>query len=444
VYGPDVSVSDTDYTSFLKMIHPEDRKKIEQIGDRTLQEKAPYDIDFRIIRSDGAIRWLEAQGQAYYDGAGKFVRMIGVTKDITDRKEAERMVQESEKQYRLLFEKNPHPMWILDLETRSFVAVNEAAIRHYGYSREEFLSMTLEDIRFPKEAPVSIDNVYPVKAELGSVGGWKHQKKDGTMIDVEITSQLLPFMGRRARLVLAEDVTERKRAEEELKNSRQQLRDLSTRLQTIVEEQRMRISREVHDELGQQLTILKMELSFLKERLPENLEPLRMRTEEMSKLVDTTIQTVRKISAELRPGVLDDLGLTAAIEWQIQEFQSRTGMQCFFTSHPEEIALDPDRSTAVFRIFQETLTNIIRHAGAGVVKVRLEKIEDHLLLQVSDNGRGISEDQLANSKSLGLLGMRERALLWGGIVQICGAPEKGTTVTVKIPCHLSSGVPEPS
>ncbi|NKE72916.1 PAS domain-containing sensor histidine kinase [Candidatus Manganitrophus noduliformans] len=235
------------------------------------------------------------------------------------------------------------------------------------------------------------------------------------------------------------EITERKRAEEALKNSRQQLRDLSARLQTILEEERTRISREIHDELGQQLTILKMDLSWLKKQLSRNQKPLRERTQSMVHLVDATIQTVRKISTEMRPVVLDDLGLTAAMEWQVEDFKRRTGMRCRFTARPEEITLDRDRSTTVFRIFQETLTNIVRHAGADKIDVRLEKRGDHLLLEVGDNGKGITEGQIANSKSLGLLGIRERALLWGGTVSIQGEPGKGTTLSVKIPLAPPDG-----
>jgi len=229
------------------------------------------------------------------------------------------------------------------------------------------------------------------------------------------------------------DISDRKRVEEELKSSRQQLRDLSVRLQTILEEERSRISREIHDELGQQLTILKMELSYLGKQLLQKEDSVEERIESMGALVDTTIKTVRKISTEMRPWVLDDLGLTAAIEWQVEEFKSRTGLRCRFTPRPEEIPLDPGRSPTVFRIFQETLTNIVRHAGADEIAIRLEKRDDHLLLEVRDNGRGITEAEIANSKSLGLLGIRERALLWGGSVQIRGTPAKGTEVLVKIP-----------
>ena len=267
-------------------------------------------------------------------------------------------------------------------------------------------------------------------------GGYSGTEQAGLEILSHATGILYDNYRRREREIALEN--QRRNVEKELRHSQEQLRNLSSRFNAIVEEERTRISREIHDELGQLLTILKMELSWLKKRLPKKEEALRERTKSMAKLVDTTVQTLRKISTELRPGVLDDLGLTAAIEWQVQEFQARTKLRCSLNVHPEEILLDPDRSTAVFRIFQETLTNIVRHANANEVKISLVKREDELTLEVKDNGKGITQNQITNSKSLGLLGIRERALLWGGSVQISGLPGKGTTVTVRIPLDPTS------
>lgn len=242
----------------------------------------------------------------------------------------------------------------------------------------------------------------------------------------------------RANDVLIQEIAERKRAEEQLKNSREHLRNLAAHLQSVREEERTRIAREIHDELGQTLTGLKMDLSWLGSKLSEDggdvLRALLLeKINAMSKLINATIQEVRKIATELRPGVLDDLGLTAAIEWQAQEFQTRTGLQCMVTLPPEDVTLDQERSTAIFRIFQEILTNVARHANATTVNSRLTADAGHLILEVSDNGQGITESEISGSKSLGLLGMRERALLLGGEVHIRGIQGKGTTVMVRLP-----------
>jgi signal transduction histidine kinase len=226
-------------------------------------------------------------------------------------------------------------------------------------------------------------------------------------------------------------------AEEQLRSSREQLRSLAAHLQSVREEERTEMAREIHDELGQALTGLKLDLSWLERKLDENQNSLREKTKPMLDIVDKTIQTVRRLSTELRPGVLDNLGLAAAIEWQIHEFQNRTGTKCQFSLPMEEIHIDGSRSTAMFRILQETLTNIARHANATRVKITLEEEDSNMVLQVKDNGTGISESKLSDSKSLGLLGMRERALLLGGEFSIRRNDGEGTIVIVRMPLRKS-------
>jgi signal transduction histidine kinase len=201
----------------------------------------------------------------------------------------------------------------------------------------------------------------------------------------------------------------------------------------VREQERTNIAREIHDDLGQTLTALKMDISWLRKKLPKDQETLLEKTKAMTKLTDMTIKTVKRISTELRPGLLDDLGLVAAIEWQAEEFKNRTGITYKLTIDPEEIILDPDRSTTIFRIFQETLTNIARHAKATRVTISLKKKDDKVELRVRDNGKGITEKQISHPKSFGLMGIRERVHPWEGQVKISGIPGKGTTVVVRIP-----------
>lgn len=234
------------------------------------------------------------------------------------------------------------------------------------------------------------------------------------------------------------DITERKRVEEELQDSHEKLLDFAAHIEAVREEERTWIAREIHDELGQILTGLKMDIFWLDKKLAaittgESKALLAERTQSMKDLIDTTIQSVRKISTKLRPGVLNDLGLLAAVEWQASEFQNRMGAKCEISSNIEDLEIDERRSSAIFRIFQELLTNITRHANATVVSITLKELNGHLTLIVKDNGRGITDKESSNIKSLGILGMRERALLLGGKFTIKGSPGKGTTATVKIP-----------
>lgn len=245
-------------------------------------------------------------------------------------------------------------------------------------------------------------------------------------------SRLVPAVSRALRE--SRERAEHRRAEEQLRESHEQLRQLSIYLQRVREEERTRIAREVHDELGQALTSCKLDLAWIASRLPKDCATLLAKTRALTSHIDATIQTVRRISTELRPGVLDHLGLVAALEWQANDFQNRTGIQCEVSSRLSEAPLDSHLSTTLFRIFQETLTNIIRHAGATQVGVDLKETASAVILTVKDNGRGIARSEITNTKSMGLLGMRERAVLLGGTFKIGRAARgQGTKVTVTIP-----------
>jgi len=254
-------------------------------------------------------------------------------------------------------------------------------------------------------------------------------------------SRLMPAVQRALRE--AEQRTQHRRAEEQLRESHEQLRALSTYLQSVREEERTRIAREVHDELGQALTSCKLDLSWIASKLPPELKPLSEKARALTAHIDSTIQTVRRISSELRPGVLDHLGLVAAIEWQANEFQNRTGIRCDVRARVREPLPDQDLATTFFRIFQETLTNVIRHAGATHVWVLLREADRRITLEVKDNGRGIEPTEIFNNQSMGLLGMRERAALLGGIFKIASIPRgKGTRVRVAIPVQRRRRAPD--
>ncbi|HEX7952448.1 MAG TPA: response regulator [Burkholderiales bacterium] len=232
---------------------------------------------------------------------------------------------------------------------------------------------------------------------------------------------------------LSNEIRERKVAEDHLRESEVQLRALAARLISIREEERTRIAREIHDELGQVLTGVKMDIMWLSKRLDATDKALVEKTTSMGQLIDSTMHLVRKISSGLRPEILDDMGLVAAIGWQTNEFQKRMGMRCRVRLPEDQPVLDMDLSTTAFRIFQEILTNIARHAKANSVYVQLTISDGLLNLEVTDDGIGISESQIGGHESLGLLGMQERAQLMGGKVIIQGNAGRGTKVSVTIP-----------
>jgi signal transduction histidine kinase len=272
---------------------------------------------------------------------------------------------------------------------------------------------------------------------------------DGKPMFIEVIAARIMYRGQPAAQIILRDMTSRMAQEEELRRSREELRDLSSYLQSAREAERAAIAREIHDELGSALTALKMDLASLEEAVQdetgdESRETRADRLASMASLIDDTVRTMRRIVTELRPALLDSLGLIAAIEWHAEEFQQRTGIECRLGPHPDDIVIDKDRATSVFRIFQETLTNVAKHAQATQVDVTMQIGGAQLTLRVHDNGRGIRSDELNRPHSFGLLGMRERALIHQGEVTIDGRPGEGTTVTLRLPLENSGASREGS
>jgi len=236
--------------------------------------------------------------------------------------------------------------------------------------------------------------------------------------------------------VAGADISELPLIQEGHSDSPEILRRLSRHLQFVSERESKRIAREVHDELGQALTALKMDISWLSHKIAAddvNKERLLEKTSSMLWLVDKTIEAVQKISAELRPGLLDDLGLVPAIEWQAQEFQKRSGIKCTIKMEADDLEFGPDCSTAIFRIVQEALTNIARHARATRVTLHLKEKDGKLNLMIRDNGVGINREDIFSPESLGIIGMRERLVSFGGVLKLKGIPGRGTELTILIP-----------
>jgi signal transduction histidine kinase len=243
-------------------------------------------------------------------------------------------------------------------------------------------------------------------------------------------ARLVPSMQRALRE--AKERSERRKAVEELRKSHDQIRYLAAHLQSTREEERTYIAREIHDELGQIMTAIKMDVALMKKRYSDH-EGIFEKTSATLNLIDASIKSIKKICTELRPAMLDHLGLGAAIEWQAQEFQKRSGIECEVTLNPDVVTIARDQSTALFRIFQEALTNVHRHSKATKVRVTLSEREDSVILEIADNGIGLTEKQFSKANSFGLLGMRERVHILNGQLQISGSQNRGTIITVLIP-----------
>lgn len=376
-------------------------------------------------------------------GAGLLNRSLGVLVIWVTaalcllRKREEATRQESEAHFRAVAESAPNAFVGTDSRGR-IISWNKAAQWMFQYTEEEILGQPLtlimpERYREACERGMERHQRAGTHRFIGRTAELHGQRRDGSEFPVEVSLSAWETERGEVYHGIIHDITERKQAEEKVKSSLVEVRALAAHLRSVREEEGIRVARAIHDELSPALTALMMDLSQLASGLTTDQKLLVGKIEIMSKLVETTIQSMRKIAGELRPGVLDDLGLVAAIEWQAQEFQTRTGIRCEAILPVEDIALDSARSTAIFRICQEILTNVARHSRASRVTINLREGAGNVMLEAQDNGKGISESEIANPKSLGLLGMRERVLLFGGEVKISGIPGKGTTVTVRIP-----------
>jgi PAS domain S-box-containing protein len=306
-----------------------------------------------------------------------------------------------------------------------------------GYTPDEIRNLhVVDDLTFGGEREKRyniLKRIYETGRDEGEV---TITVKDGRKIPLYFVGQLINYEGEPCYICSAIEITERKRIEEDLKSSYEQIRSLSEHLTTVREQERKHIAREIHDELGQELTVLKMDVGSLVKKLPLTDDIMRERLASFSALIDNIAQSVRRIASELRPSLLDDLGLFAAIAWHLEEFEKHSGIKAHFTEPKEEWILPDPVKINLFRIVQEATTNIGRHSKATEVRVNLERNDHSIALQVFDNGVGFHTETVYKGNTLGILGMRERASIVGGKLEIKTTPGNGTGIFVSVPLPL--------
>jgi len=390
-----------------------------------------HDMGFfeQVLRPEPHEAWMRLTIVAMFVGFGIYSQWI-----VNARWRAERAVIRANTELAQIFDTAADAMRVVDREF-NMLRVNETFAKLSGMGKEEAIGRKCHEVFWgplchTEDCPLIRILSYVDRVEYDS----EKVRRDGVKIPCIVSAT--PFRGPDGELIgIVEDfkdISERKESEEELLRSHERLRDLTSHLQVVREDERALVAREIHDELGQALTALKMDVHWLRRRLPEKEPSLIDKTHRMSTLIDRTVQSVRRICAELRPGLLDDFGLLAAIEWEAEEFSKRTDIECQILADPEDMILPQGISTAIFRIFQETLTNIARHANATRVEIILKRQPDRVEMRVSDNGKGVSEKQILNPGSFGITGMRERVHYLGGNLHISGN-RNGTTVNVAIP-----------
>lgn len=352
-----------------------------------------------------------------------------------ERRRIEKTLSRYEQNFQELVKLLPQTIYEMDIEG-NFRFINDYGFRTFGYDQIDLeRGINFTQLFIPEDRERLQHNIKQILAGA-EVEGHEYTalRKDGSTFQVLIYSSPIlqnnTPVGLRGVVI---DITDRKQIEQELKDSRDQFRNLSAHLQSVREEERSYIAREIHDELGQALTALKMDLMWINRHLAPEQTAIIAKIYEMFSLIDQTIQTVRRVATELRPGLLDDLGLSATIEWYCEDFENRTGIRCILEAGPEEIVLDQARSIAIFRILQEALTNVARHAKADCVQVKIARNTHFFRMEIQDNGIGISPEQVNNPQNLGLVGLRERVYPFNGSIVFEGQPGKGTTVKVVIP-----------
>jgi PAS domain S-box-containing protein len=429
-----------------KFSHPDDRWLLEE-RDVELSEAEDgqvFEYEFRLLHCDGEWRWINARETVFTRVAdGRPHEIIGTAQDISERKQTVDALLQSEERFRKLVEGAAAIFWERELGGGRFTYMSPQVEKLFGHPVENWylphfwLKHVHEQDRERVERFYQDEAARPCGAHTIE---YRLKNSDGRLVWVREFGHVTKCgVGGLLLQGFMLDITERHLARVEIHRSQEQLRALSARLQSAREAERSHIAREIHDELGGALTALKMDVSKVlsayrvgREEQPDRMDFIGDRLAGAMSLIDRTMESVRRIATELRPAILDELGIVAAIEWQIEEFEKRFGIRCELKNKwSPNLKLEPGRSTAVFRIFQEMLTNVARHSEATAVSVSLSHDPENIMLSVNDNGRGITDCERRNA--LGLLGMQERAGMFGGKVDIRSATGKGTLASMRIP-----------
>jgi len=419
---PEPGISNFD--RFVAKIHPDDLDKSTQLFKNGL-EKKETDIfsTYRLFDTKGFETYLQSKVKVLYNEKGEPYRSVGNLQNVTDQYFQQLQLLEEKEISESLINSLPGLFCLLN-ENGTIIRSHSNDIIDYHYNDEDWFEKDATLFLLPNCHQLFKEKLQETILQGNAQCELKLLTKEGIAFPILFTGVRVSHQNKVCILGVGINLTERN-------SYQQQLRELTLNLNKIREEERTRIAREIHDDLGQQLTGIKMELSMIKLKLLPSIEKEKLR--DTIKLIDETIHSVRRIATQLRPGILDDLGLVATLDWQIEEFQKRYQIPSVFKSDITNLSIDPEISTSIFRIFQESLTNIVKHSNAKKVDASLFLENNNIVLTINDNGIGFDPSNLSNKKTLGLMGMKERASLLGGSYLIESKLNNGTFVTVIIP-----------
>ncbi|MFZ2302145.1 MAG: PAS domain S-box protein [Gallionella sp.] len=418
------------------IVHPDDMGIIDDAMRHVMEHPGePKTIQYRVKHKDN--RWIpvESTGINLLDNPA-INGVLVVMRDISERKQAEAILMESESRFREIFNAVSDAIFIHDAETGRIIDVNRRMCEMYGLTHEEALACDVADLSAgapPYSTAEAIEKIRLARTVGMQTFDWLARASDGHLFWVEVSLRFAQIGKQQRILAMVRDITERKTAE-------QQLHDLAKHILDVREDEKTRIAREIHDELGGTLTALKIDTHWLLRKLPAHDETMALigRIESISQRIDHAISATRRIIDDMRPAILDDLGLLAAIEWQAAEFSKNTGVECTVSCIEDEANLDKQCSIALFRILQEALTNVSRHSGASRVEIEFLHNENEVALTVRDNGSGIPGNHIPAQKSYGLLGMTERIGQLGGKILSGNRPDGGFCVEIFLPLPADS------
>lgn len=429
-------------------IHDDDRDAALAAFHSSHATASPYVGEYRVIRADGQTRWLHDHGMPLFDSTGAFAGHMGVCVDVTDQRTF-RAPAHSVRRLTQLVEQSRDMVYRVRLTpTVQLEYVGGAVQAITGRTPDEWYAdpLLIHSAVHPDDVhqlATTADHV--ARTVISTTFRWVHP--DGRIVWAEHFR--MPIFDSAGHIVgieaLARDVTHRIDTDRRLRESEEQMRQLAARLQAAREEERAEVSRELHDELGQTLTALKLEINRAVAVFDSGSSNVNTvdRLQSVVGLVDLGIGMVKRISARLRPATLDHLGLAEAIKWEAATFKARTGIRCQLRANRRQTRLDSEQQTALFRIVQEALNNVLCHANASAVQVSIKETDTGVDLSIRDNGKGITAAQAAAPKSIGLLGMKERAARVGASFTIAGKRGKGTVVSVHVPLHTALAGQQP-
>lgn len=421
------------------LIHPDSHAYCEEQWGKLLLGEIPAYFEFQIMHKSGQIRWMHQRNAPIWaeDGSGTLVAVQGVVTDISEQKRTEEQLLEQKTFLHQIVDADPNLIYVKDAAGK-FLMVNQALANFYGLTVREMIGKTDGAINLDRkglagflepdtEAFLCGQEIMLTESSV-TENGKQH-------CYLTIKKPLPQADGSVNVLGIAVDITGQKLSEMKLDESYRELQRLTSHLENVREEERMRIARELHDEMGATLAALKMRAAWLASRLPPELTLLLEEADHISGLVSDGVQTVRQIVRKLRPTLLENVGLDAAIEDYVRQFRLNTNIECILVLPEERLILEADQSSAIFRILQESLSNVAKHAQASKVDILFSRRSNSLTMVVEDNGLGFVQKH--RDKSFGLIGIRERALMAGGKAKINGARGRGVRVSVTVPVYSS-------